>query len=155
AAAPNLSAPVTESARVAGPDAGTPLGDFRLIREVGRGGMGVVYEAEQLSLGRRGALKGLPFAATIGPRHPQRFRNHARAAASLEHPHIVPIYGVGCERAVHFYAMKFIDGRTLAESIAERRAGTAVVGSAEPSGGPTSSSPVSPATETVLAAKPT
>src|SRR2546421_10895636 len=131
------------------------LGDFRLLREVGRGGMGVVYEAEQISLGRRVALKGLPFAATMDSRQLQRFVNEARAAASLEHPHIVPVYGVGCERAVHFYAMKFIDGRTLAESIAERRASAAGTASAEPSSGSTPSSPVSPSAETVLAAKPT
>jgi eukaryotic-like serine/threonine-protein kinase len=99
--------------------AGTPLGDFRLLREVGRGGMGIVYEAEQLSLGRRVALKILPFAATMDPRQLQRFQNEARAAASLEHPHIVPVYGVGCERGVHYYAMKFIDGQSLAAMISE------------------------------------
>jgi serine/threonine protein kinase/tetratricopeptide (TPR) repeat protein len=93
--------------------AGT-LGDFRLIREVGRGGMGVVYEAEQISLGRRVALKVLPFAATMDPRQLQRFHNEARAAASLHHERIVPVYGVGCERGVHYYAMQFIDGVTLA-----------------------------------------
>jgi len=97
------------------------LGDFRILREVGRGGMGVVYEAEQISLGRRVALKVLPFAATMDPRHLQRFQNEARAAASLEHPHIVPVYGVGCERGVHYYAMKFIDGQTVAALIADQR----------------------------------
>ncbi len=97
------------------------LGDFRLIREVGRGGMGIVYEAEQISLGRRVALKVLPFAATMDPRHLQRFQNEARAAASLEHPHIVPVYGVGCERGVHYYAMKYIEGQSLAEVIDEVR----------------------------------
>jgi serine/threonine protein kinase len=97
----------------------TPLGDFQLLREVGRGGMGVVYEALQLSLGRRVALKVLPFAATMDPRYLQRFQNEARAAASLEHPHIVPVYGVGCERGVHYYAMKFIEGQSLAEVIGE------------------------------------
>jgi serine/threonine protein kinase len=96
-----------------------PLGDFRILREVGRGGMGVVYEAEQMSLGRRVALKVLPFAAMMDPRHLQRFQNEARAAASLEHPHIVPVYGVGCERGVHYYAMRFIDGQSLAQVIAE------------------------------------
>jgi serine/threonine protein kinase/tetratricopeptide (TPR) repeat protein len=100
------------------------LGDFRLLREVGRGGMGVVYEAEQLSLGRRVALKVLPFAATMDGRYLQRFRNEARAAAGLEHPHIVPVYGVGCERGVHYYAMKFIDGRSLADLVAHQREGT-------------------------------
>ncbi len=94
------------------------LGDFRLIREVGRGGMGIVYEAEQISLERRVALKVLPFAATLDPRQLQRFHNEARAAASLHHEHIVPVYAVGCERAVHFYAMQFVEGKSLAEVIA-------------------------------------
>jgi serine/threonine protein kinase len=97
------------------------LGDFRILREVGRGGMGVVYLAEQISLNRRVALKVLPFAATMDPRQLQRFQNEARAAASLEHPHIVPVYGVGCERSVHYYAMKFIDGQSLAQVIADLR----------------------------------
>ena len=74
------------------------LGDFRIIREVGRGGMGIVYEAEQLSLGRRVALKVLPYAATMDPKQLQRFHNEARAAASLHHEHIVPVFGIGCER---------------------------------------------------------
>jgi serine/threonine protein kinase/Flp pilus assembly protein TadD len=96
------------------------LGDFRLLREVGRGGMGIVYEAEQISLGRRVALKVLPFAATMDPRHLQRFQNEARAAASLHHPNIVPVYAVGCERGVHYYAMQFIDGLTLAQFLAPK-----------------------------------
>jgi WD40 repeat protein/serine/threonine protein kinase len=99
------------------------LGDFDILREVGRGGMGIVYEAEQISLGRRVALKVLPFAATLDPRQLQRFHNEARAAASLHHEHIVPVYAVGCERAVHFYAMQFIEGQSLAELIARQRAG--------------------------------
>jgi tetratricopeptide (TPR) repeat protein len=97
------------------------LGDFRIIREVGRGGMGVVYEAEQVSLGRRVALKVLPFTATMDPRQLQRFHNEARAAAGLHHTNIVPVYAVGCERGVHYYAMQFIDGRTLADVIAHQR----------------------------------
>jgi serine/threonine protein kinase len=103
------------------PLAGRPLGDFRIIREVGRGGMGVVYEAVQLSLGRRVALKVLPFAATLDPRQLQRFHNEARAAAGLHHPHIVPVHAVGCERGVHYYAMQFIDGQTLASVVEDRR----------------------------------
>jgi serine/threonine protein kinase len=93
------------------------LGDFRLLREVGRGGMGVVYEALQLSLGRRVALKVLPLAATLDARQLQRFENEARAAAHLHHGNIVPVFAVGCERGVHYYAMQFIDGRTLAAVI--------------------------------------
>jgi serine/threonine protein kinase/WD40 repeat protein len=97
------------------------LGDFRLLREVGRGGMGVVYEAEQLSLGRRVALKVLPFASALDPKQLQRFKNEAHAAAQLHHEHIVPVYFVGCERGVHFYAMQFIDGQTLTTLIRESR----------------------------------
>jgi len=98
-----------------------PLGDFRLVREAGRGGMGIVYEAIQRSLSRRVALKVLPFAATMDARQLQRFQNEARAAASLDHPHIVHVHAVGCERGVHYYAMQFIEGQTLAGLIADLR----------------------------------
>src|SRR5262245_12198903 len=97
------------------------LGDYRILREVGRGGMGVVYEAEQLSLHRRVALKVLPFAAALDPKQLQRFQNEARAAAHLHHTNIVPVYGVGCERGVHYYAMQYIEGHTVAAIIAELR----------------------------------
>jgi tetratricopeptide (TPR) repeat protein len=90
------------------------LGDFHVLGEVGRGGMGVVYEAEQVSLSRRVALKILPFASALQPRQVQRFKNEALAAAHLHHANIVPVYAVGCERGVHFYAMQFIPGHTLA-----------------------------------------
>ncbi|MEX2137703.1 MAG: protein kinase [Pirellulales bacterium] len=107
------------------------LGDYRLIRELGRGGMGIVYEAEQLSLARRVALKILPFAAVLDPRHLQRFKNEALAAAHLDHPNIVEVYAVGCERGVHFYAMRYIEGQTLAEVIeALRLAAAGTTGSA-------------------------
>jgi WD40 repeat protein/serine/threonine protein kinase len=96
-----------------------PLGDFRLVREVGRGGMGVVYEAVQISLGRRVALKVLPFAGALDTKQLQRFKNEAQAAAHLQHQNIVPVHYVGCERGVHFYAMQFIDGQTLARVIAD------------------------------------
>jgi serine/threonine protein kinase len=97
------------------------LGDFRLRCEIGRGGMGVVYEAVQLSLGRRVALKVLPFAAALDAKQLQRFKNEAQAAAHLHHTNIVPVFGVGCERGVHFYAMQYIDGQTLAQVIADLR----------------------------------
>jgi serine/threonine protein kinase len=102
------------------PDLGQ-LGDFRLWREVGRGGMGVVYEAEQLSLRRRVALKVLPFAAAIDRRQLQRFQNEALAAAHLRHEHIVPVFAVGSDRGVHYYAMQFVDGQSLAELIEDLR----------------------------------
>jgi serine/threonine protein kinase len=95
------------------------LGDFRLIREIGRGGMGVVYEAEQLSLSRCVALKLLSLAAALDPRHRQRFMNEAQAAARLHHPNIVPVFAVGCEHGVHYYAMQYIEGHTLAALIKE------------------------------------
>ena len=98
-----------------------PLGDYRIVREVGRGGMGVVYEAVQISLGRRVALKILPLAGALDPKQLQRFKNEARAAAQLHHPHIVPVHGVGCERGIHYYAMQFIEGQTLAALIREFR----------------------------------
>ncbi|MFM8930637.1 MAG: protein kinase domain-containing protein, partial [Gemmataceae bacterium] len=104
------------------------LGDFRLIREVGRGGMGVVYEAEQITLRRRVALKVLPFAAALDSRQLERFRNEALAAANLRHDHIVPVFAVGMERGVHFYAMQFIEGQSLAtlvDTLGDRKAGQA------------------------------
>jgi serine/threonine protein kinase/tetratricopeptide (TPR) repeat protein len=97
------------------------LGDFRIVREIGRGGMGIVYEAEQISLGRRVALKVLPFAAALDPKHLQRFKKEAQAAAQLHHTNIVPVFGVGCERGVHYYAMQYIEGQTVAAVIAELR----------------------------------
>jgi tetratricopeptide (TPR) repeat protein/tRNA A-37 threonylcarbamoyl transferase component Bud32 len=97
------------------------LGDFRILREVGRGGMGIVYEAEQISLGRRVALKVLPFASTLDAKQLQRFKNEAQAAACLHHTNIVPVHATGCERGVHYYAMQFIEGQSLAEVIASLR----------------------------------
>ena len=97
------------------------LDDYRIVRQVGRGGMGIVYEAEQRSLKRRVALKVLPLAAAIDPRQMRRFHVEAQAAAQLHHTHIVPVYAVGCERGVHYYAMQYIEGRTLAELIHELR----------------------------------
>ena len=97
------------------------LGDYQILREAGRGGMGVVYEAQQISLPRRVALKVLPFAAVLDRRQLVRFKNEARAAATLDHPGIVSVYNVGCERGVHYYAMQYIEGQTLAELIGQMR----------------------------------
>jgi serine/threonine protein kinase/Tfp pilus assembly protein PilF len=100
------------------------FGDFRVVREIGRGGMGIVYEAEQLSLRRRVALKVLRFGATLDSRQRERFYLEARAAAQLHHDNIVPVFTVGCEHGVSFYAMQLIEGRTLASLIAEWSSGT-------------------------------
>jgi WD40 repeat protein/serine/threonine protein kinase len=124
AAAPRLQAPDPGQAATAASLALEPegaLGDFRLVREIGRGGMGVVYEAVQISLGRRVALKVLPFATAMDPKQLQRFKNEAQAAAHLQHTNIVPVHYVGCERGVHFYAMQYIEGQTLAALIRDLR----------------------------------
>jgi outer membrane protein assembly factor BamB len=93
----------------------TQLGDFRIVREIGRGGMGVVYEAEQLSLHRPVALKVLRFGAA-DPGAMDRFKREAETVAKLHHTNIVPVFAVGCEAGVHFYAMQLIDGVGLDKS---------------------------------------
>jgi hypothetical protein len=93
------------------------LGDFNILREVARGGMGIVYEAEQVSLRRRVALKLLPFASSLDERQLQRFEHEAQAAGQLHHSNIVPVYWVGCEHGIHFYAMQYIEGQSLAALI--------------------------------------
>ncbi|MCI0642948.1 MAG: protein kinase [Gemmataceae bacterium] len=97
------------------------VGDYRLVREIGLGGMGIVYEAEQKSLGRRVALKVLPWTATLDRQQLPRFRREAQAAAGLHHTHIVPIFEVGCADNVHYYAMQLIDGPSLAVLLDQRR----------------------------------
>ena len=97
----------------------SPLGDYRIAREIGRGGMGVVYEAEQMSLGRRVAIKVLRWAAFLDEARLERFRNEARAAAMLDHPNIVSVFSVGCERGIHFFAMSLIEGQSLAAIVAQ------------------------------------
>ncbi|MBX3427831.1 MAG: serine/threonine protein kinase [Pirellulales bacterium] len=117
------------------------LGDYRIVRELGRGGMGIVYEAEQLSLARRVALKVLPFAAMWDRKQLARFQNEARAAAQLHHPHIVPVFGVGQDRGVHYYAMQMVSGQSLDKLLADLRRG-AELRSAETAGpGGTTASP--------------
>lgn len=97
------------------------LGDYRLIREVGRGGMGIVYEAEQESLGRHVALKILPLSAATDGKGLIRFRREARSAARLHHTNIVPVFDIGEREGIHYYAMQFIEGQGLDQVIAELR----------------------------------
>ena len=97
------------------------LGDFILGRELGRGGMGIVYEARQISLDRTVALKVLPFAAVLDSKQIARFKSEAQAAAQILHPNIVPVFAIGVDRGVHFYAMQFIDGQALDLAIAGLR----------------------------------
>ncbi|HYV36666.1 MAG TPA: protein kinase, partial [Gemmataceae bacterium] len=95
------------------------LGDYRMLREVGRGGMGVVYEAEQESLGRRVALKVMHVQPGQDPKVLARFRRESRAAAQLHHTNIVPVFEVGQEGGVCYYAMQFIRGQALDEVFRE------------------------------------
>lgn len=97
------------------------LGDFELLRVIGRGGMGIVYEAQQLSLRRRVALKLLPLISVLDARQIARFKNEAQAAANLQHPNIVPVHAVGNYQGVHYYAMRYIDGHPLDAIIAALR----------------------------------
>jgi hypothetical protein len=97
------------------------LGEYRILREVARGGMGIVYEAVQESLGRHVALKVLPAHTLLSPTHLERFRREARAAAKLHHTNIVPVFGVGEDQGVHYYAMQFIQGQGLDSVLRELR----------------------------------
>jgi WD40 repeat protein/serine/threonine protein kinase len=97
------------------------VGDYRVLREVGRGGMGVVYEAEQVSLGRRVALKVLPRQVSQDLKTLARFRREARSAAQLHHTNIVPVFEVGKDGEVSYYAMQLIQGQGLDLVINELR----------------------------------
>src|SRR4051794_23952095 len=97
------------------------LGDFEIVGELGRGGMGVVYEARQVSLNRRVALKVLSGGLGLTPKAVQRFRREAEAAAQLHHTNIVPVYATGEEQGTHFYAMELIDGLSLDHVIGQMR----------------------------------
>jgi WD40 repeat protein/serine/threonine protein kinase/tetratricopeptide (TPR) repeat protein len=97
------------------------LGDYQILREVGRGGMGVVYEAQQLSLGRHVAIKVLPSHALLDPRQLSRFQREARSAARLHHTNIVPVFGVGEQDGLHYYVMQFIHGLGLDTVLDELR----------------------------------
>ena len=89
------------------------LGDYRILREIGRGGMGIVHEALQLSLERRVALKVLPASLLVDPKAVTRFQREARIAAKLHHDNIVEVYGMGIDDGVPYFAMEFVEGRTL------------------------------------------
>jgi serine/threonine protein kinase/tetratricopeptide (TPR) repeat protein len=98
------------------------LGEYRIIREIGRGGMGVVFEAVQESLGRRVALKLLPAGPATPPQMLDRFHREACIAARLHHGHIVPVFGVGTEGGLSYYAMQYIAGQGLDEVLKQIRA---------------------------------
>lgn len=97
------------------------LGDFRIIREIGRGGMGIVFEAEQESLQRRVAIKVLPARSLFGEQQQKRFRREARTAGNLHHTNIVPVFGVGEADGFHYYVMQLIAGVGLDEVLRQAR----------------------------------
>ncbi len=113
---------VPDHAAALQPPAGTTgesrrLGDYRILREIGRGGMGVVYEAEQISLGRQVALKVLPRHVAVDRKALERFRREAKSAARLHHTNIVPVFEVGQDGETAYYAMQFIQGQGLDQVI--------------------------------------
>jgi serine/threonine protein kinase/WD40 repeat protein len=126
------------------------LGDYRVLREVGRGGMGVVYEAQQEALGRRVALKVLPPALAADPTCLGRFRREARAAARLHHSNIVPVFDVGECHGVHYYAMQFIEGHGLDAVLRQLRRLAAEPARPPTARPPNGHKPGSPATPSVV-----
>ncbi len=120
---------------IGGPHVPDRLGDFRVIREVGRGGMGIVYEAEQISLGRRVALKVLPHQSLLEPESVERFRREARAVAGLHHTNIVQVFGTGEQDGLHYFVMELIPGVGLDRVLRELKRGQPD-GQPAPAGGP-------------------
>ena len=115
----------------------TEIGDFTIVREIARGGMGIVYEAIQQSLGRHVALKVLASPGLLNPAHLDRFRLEARAAARLHHTHIVPVFDVGEHDGLHYYAMQFIQGQSLdlvIDALRKLRRAERTNGESEPTG---------------------
>ena len=101
------------------------LGDYTLRRQIGRGGMGVVYEAWQNSLDRQVALKVLPAGIAADNRAFIRFMREARTAARLNHQNVVSVYGMGVEQNTPYYSMELVKGETLAQVLARLRAARA------------------------------
>lgn len=118
--ATRVARPADTRALVAAPP--QDLGDFRLVQEIGRGGMGIVYEAQQRSLRRRVAVKILPEHALLRDHRLRRFQREAQTAAQLRHTNIVPVFGIGEQGGLHYYVMPLVRGVGLDEVLRELKA---------------------------------
>jgi serine/threonine protein kinase/WD40 repeat protein len=128
--------PKLEEPRPPAPPLPERLGGYRILRKIGHGGMGVVYEAEQEALGRHVALKVLPFTQHLEQTFRERFQREAQAAARLHHRNIVPVFGAGEQDGLHYYVMQYIQGRGLDQVLREvkdlRAAQTDRIAAAQP-----------------------
>jgi WD40 repeat protein len=112
--------PAAEGSTDAGTSSSFPkFGDYELVEEIGRGGMGIVYRARQVSLKRWVAVKMIPFGPLAGPEAVRRFRTEAEAVAQLHHPNIIAIHEIGEQDGQHFFSMDYVGSGTLQERLRE------------------------------------